>query len=549
MKKRIKIIISVIIGLFFILINSKSIYGRISSTDIKNAEPGSTVTITLSTNENIKAAHINLASKDGLTFLESKKVGNGMGTANGKKVNCINNDGFTGAIASYTFKIPEGYNKKYTVKFEVEENGIGADNYSIITTKTEPQSKPITPSTPATPTNPSKPTMPSGGSETINKENVNKSNKIAVEKAIDTTKANKSSNNYLKNISTSLGTLSPAFNRSQTSYILSFPYDFDYKTLGKISINASKEDSKEKVEGTGTKEVKVGTNVYNLVVTAENGETKTYTIKLIKPEISEDKNMRLATLKLSYTDENGNNVELPLDKTFNAETLEYSLNVSNIVKAIKVDTSLPDGSDGIKVSVSGNEDLQDGENVITITLSNENADTENPKKTVYTIKVNKAAAVAPEVAITEQSNKAPEKKLNFKLIIGIILGIILLLIITLIILLIVSKKQAKKSDDEEYGFIDDNDDDYNQEDYNESNEDDYGMDYNDNLNQSTLDNDYVPDDNFVKKEDIEKASILGGYEPKILNSDFEETPESDENITTSFNDENNNKHKKGKRFL
>lgn len=549
MKKRIKIIISVIIGLFFILINSKSIYGRISSTDIKNAEPGSTVTITLSTNENIKAAHINLASKGGLTFLESKKVGNGMGTANGEKVNCINNGGFTGAIASYTFKIPEGYNKKYTVKFEVEENGIGADNYSIITTKTEPQSKPITPSTPATPTNSSKPTIPSGGSETINKENVNKSNKIAVEKAIDTTKANKSSNNYLKNISTSLGTLSPAFNRSQTSYILSFPYDFDYKTLGKISINASKEDSKEKVEGTGTKEVKVGTNVYNLVVTAENGETKTYTIKLIKPEISEDKNMRLATLKLSYTDENGNNVELPLDKTFNAETLEYSLNVSNIVKAIKVDTTLPYGSDGIKVSVSGNEDLQDGENVITITLSNENADTENPKKTVYTIKVNKAAAVAPEVAITEQSNKAPEKKLNFKLIIGVILGIILLLIITLIILLIVSKKQAKKSDDEEYGFIDDNDDDYNQEDYNESNEDDYGMDYNDNLNQSTLDNDYIPDDNFVKKEDIEKASILGGYEPKILNSDFEETPESDENITTSFNDENNNKHKKGKRFL
>ena len=74
------------------------------------------------------------------------------------------------------------------------------------------------------------------------------------------------------------------------------------------------------------------------------------------------------------------------------------------------------------------------------------------------------------------------------------------------------------------------------------------MDYNDNLNQSTLDNDYIPDDNFVKKEDIEKANILGGYEPKILNSDFEETPESDENITTSFNDENN-KHKKGKRFL
>ena len=124
MKKRIKIIISIIIGLFFILINSKSIYGRISSTDIKNAEPGSIVTITLSTNENIKAARIELASEGGLNFIGSKKLGNGMGVANGVKVNCINSAGFTGAIASFTLKIPEGYNKKYIVKFEVEENGV-----------------------------------------------------------------------------------------------------------------------------------------------------------------------------------------------------------------------------------------------------------------------------------------------------------------------------------------------------------------------------------------------------------------------------------------
>lgn len=539
MNKKNKILISILITLALILINSKAIYGKVSSTDYINIEPGSTVKIYVKTKTPTDAATVYLVSDGGLDFKNVEVSSGGSGTANPASKIIAKSDAtpFTGEIGSYTFKVPEGYGKSYSVKFSVDSDAGIESTTAVIKTKAEPKKE-----------EPKK-EEPKKSSEEISKKDVANSNKIAVEKAIDTTKANKSSNNYLKNISTSLGTLSPAFNRSQTSYILSFPYDFDYKTLGKISINASKEDSKEKVEGIGTKEVKVGTNVYNLVVTAENGETKTYTIKLIKPEISEDKNMRLSTLKLSYTDENGNNVELPLDKTFNAETLEYSLNVSNIVKAIKVDTTLPDGSDGIKVSVSGNEDLQDGENVITITLSNENADTENPKKTVYTIKVNKAAAVAPEVAITEQSNKAPEKKLNFKLIIGIILGIILLLIITLIILLIVSKKQAKKSDDEEYGFIDDNDDDYNQEDYNESNEDDYGMDYNDNLNQSTLDNDYIPDDNFVKKEDIEKASILGGYEPKILNSDFEETPESDENITTSFNDENNNKHKKGKRFL
>ena len=530
MNKINKILITIFLAtVFTVFFNFKSVYARVVSTDKSNVEPGSIVTIDVSSTTNVTSFKINNVSYPDLTKVSVVNLKGGDVSGDRVIQVSLTAQEFSGAVGRYSFKVPDGYSKTYTVTFSgrtVNKDLVPENFTSVATIKTKAEPKKEEP----------KKEEPKKSSEEISKKDVANSNKIAVEKAIDTTKANKSSNNYLKNISTSLGTLSPAFNRSQTSYILSFPYDFDYKTLGKISINASKEDSKEKVEGTGTKEVKVGTNVYNLVVTAENGETKTYTIKLIKPEISEDKNMRLATLKLSYTDENGNNVELPLDKTFNAETLEYSLNVSNIVKAIKVDTTLPDGSDGIKVSVSGNEDLQDGENVITITLSNENADTENPKKTVYTIKVNKAAAVAPEVAITEQSNKAPEKKLNFKLIIGVILGIILLLIITLIILLIVSKKQAKKSDDEEYGFIDDNDDDYNQEDYNESNED-------------TLDNDYIPDDNFVKKEDIEKASILGGYEPKILNSDFEETPESDENITTSFNDENNNKHKKGKRFL
>ena len=355
----------------------------------------------------------------------------------------------------------------------------------------------------------------------------------------------------MKNISTSLGTLSPAFNRSQTSYILSFPYDFDYKTLEKISINAVKEDTKEKIEGTGVKAVKVGTNVYNLVVTAENGETRTYAIKLIKPEISEDKNMRLATLKLTYIDESGKSVELPLDKTFNAETFEYSLNVESIVKSIKIDTTLPEGSEGIKVSVSGNEDLQDGENVITITLFNEHDDTENPKKTIYTIKVNKAATVTAETAIMQPAEKTPEKKVNFKLIIGIILGIILLLIIILIILLIVSKKQSKDNEPDDYGFISEDDENgENDEDYEDGNEYDYDMNDTENPNQESFNTGYIPDEGFVKNEDIEKAKILGGYESKILNSDFDETPEFDEEITSSFNDEKkNNRNQKGKRYL
>ena len=543
MKKINKILITIFLAtVFTVFLNLKSVYARVVSTDRSNVEPGSTVTIDVSSTTNVTSLKINNVSYPDLTKVSVVNLKGG--DVSDDKVIQTTLQEFSGAVGRYSFKVPNGYSKTYTVTFSgrtVNKDLVPENFTSVATIKTKAEPKKEEP----------KKEEPKKSSEEVSKKEADKSNKIAVEKAIDTTKSNKSSNNYLKNISTSLGTLSPAFNRSQTSYILSFPYDFDYKTLEKISINAVKEDTKEKIEGTGVKAVKVGTNVYNLVVTAENGETRTYAIKLIKPEISEDKNMRLATLKLTYIDESGKSVELPLDKTFNAETFEYSLNVESIVKSIKIDTTLPEGSEGIKVSVSGNEDLQDGENVITITLVNEHDDTENPKKTIYTIKVNKAAAVTAETAIMQPAEKTPEKKVNFKLIIGIILGIILLLIMILIILLIISKKQSKDNEPDDYGFIsEDDENDEDNEDYEDDNEDDYNMNYTENPNQESFNTGYIPDEGFVKNEDIEKAKILGGYESKILNSDFDETPEFDEEITSSFNDEkNNNRNQKGKRYL
>jgi len=543
MKKINKILITIFLAtVFTVFLNLKSVYARVVSTDRSNVEPGSTVTIDVSSTTNVTSLKINNVSYPDLTKVSVVNLKGG--DVSGDKVIQTTAQEFSGAVGRYSFKVPNGYSKTYTVTFSgrtVNKDLVPENFTSVATIKTKAEPKKEEP----------KKEEPKKSTEEVSKKEADKSNKIAVEKAIDTTKSNKSSNNYLKNISTSLGTLSPAFNRSQTSYILSFPYDFDYKTLEKISINAVKEDTKEKIEGTGVKAVKVGTNVYNLVVTAENGETRTYAIKLIKPEISEDKNMRLATLKLTYIDESGKSVELPLDKTFNAETFEYSLNVESIVKSIKIDTTLPEGSEGIKVSVSGNEDLQDGENVITITLVNEHDDTENPKKTIYTIKVNKAAAVTAETAIMQPAEKTPEKKVNFKLIIGIILGIILLLIMILIILLIVSKKQSKDNEPDDYGFISEDDENgENDEDYEDGNEYDYDMNYTENPNQESFNTGYIPDEGFVKNEDIEKAKILGGYESKILNSDFDETPEFDEEITSSFNDEKkNNRNQKGKRYL
>ena len=126
----------------------------------------------------------------------------------------------------------------------------------------------------------------------------------------------------------------------------------------------------------------------------------------------------------------------------------------------------------------------------------------------------------------------------------------MLLIIILIILLIVSKKQSKDNEPDDYGFISEDDENYGRDDYEDDNENEYDMNYTENPNQESFDTGYVPDEGFVKNEDIEKAKILGGYESKILNSDFDDTPEFDDEISSSFNDEKkNNRHQKGKRFL
>lgn len=87
------------------------------------------------------------------------------------------------------------------------------------------------------------------------------------------TNVNKSSDNNLKSLGIEGATLSPEFNKDTLEYSVEFPSD-----TTKITINAEKNDSKASVSGTGEKEVAEGTNKIEIVVTAENGSTKTYII-------------------------------------------------------------------------------------------------------------------------------------------------------------------------------------------------------------------------------------------------------------------------------
>ncbi len=82
-----------------------------------------------------------------------------------------------------------------------------------------------------------------------------------------------SKNNNLKSLSIDGLTLSPAFNKNTTSYKTTAD-----PNATSINIRAAVEDSKSSLAGTGTKAVNEGANTFNIVVTAQNGSKKTYTI-------------------------------------------------------------------------------------------------------------------------------------------------------------------------------------------------------------------------------------------------------------------------------
>lgn len=83
----------------------------------------------------------------------------------------------------------------------------------------------------------------------------------------------KSGNNALSALTVSAGTLAPAFDPAVTEYTLSLPQGTE-----KLTLTATPSDSNATVQGDGELTLQEGENTLPLVVTAENGDTKTYTV-------------------------------------------------------------------------------------------------------------------------------------------------------------------------------------------------------------------------------------------------------------------------------
>lgn len=90
-----------------------------------------------------------------------------------------------------------------------------------------------------------------------------------------------SKDNNLKSLSVEGYEITPEFNKDTLEYAATVP-----STVDKINIIANKNDSTASVEGAGEKEVVEGSNPFEIVVTAQNGSTKTYKLVVTVEDIN-----------------------------------------------------------------------------------------------------------------------------------------------------------------------------------------------------------------------------------------------------------------------
>lgn len=120
----------------------------------------------------------------------------------------------------------------------------------------------------------------SNGNSSSNNSNVSQNTQTSKP---NTSEPTKSSDTSLSSLTVSAGTLSPKFAANTTKYQLNLPSDTE-----SIKVDAKANDSAASVSGTGEKELKQGDNTIRITVTAENGNTRTYTIDAYveeKPEV------------------------------------------------------------------------------------------------------------------------------------------------------------------------------------------------------------------------------------------------------------------------
>ena len=273
-----------------------------------------------------------------------------------------------------------------------------------------------TPKTTETPTKAQEET-----NSTNNKKTTNKTNN-----ATQTT--TKSSNANLSNLGINPNDFS-GFLASKTSYSVTVP-----NNVKLVEVYATAKDSSANISGIGSMELKEGQNTANVVVTAEDGTTKTYTITITRLKagetIEKQKNIDGIALKdLKIEDAN-------LEPSLEDGKYTYTASFEGEQTSLKFKAEASQSSN--IVQIIGNENLVDGENNVLIIVS----DSDEENSVVYQITVKKN----PEKLKAIQ--KEAEDKERFKIIKKWAIRILFFVVIFGIMAFIIIRHRRSQWEDE-----------------------------------------------------------------------------------------------------
>lgn len=399
MNKKLKIFI---LAICFIGLNTIISNAAIHSTD-PTATVNSTVSITITSDQALDNFNINVTNSGGLTFSSVSTKG----ISNGTAVGYMTLSEPLTTLATYTFKTPSTPGT-YKVVFDVN----GVSNTSAV-----------------------KVTEASNNSSNSNASN-NNTNQQKPQQPQAPTKSNVAT---LSNLGIRPNDFS-GFKANTLTYNTEVPYETD-----KIEIYASKGQSGQTISGTGTKTLKEGQNSFNVTVTAEDGKTtKTYTINVTRkqqgeteePETPTEENPEEPIEAFGLTDLKIEGLEL--NPEFQTDIHEYKIDLTEDLEKLNI-TASPTHPDTV-VEITGNENLIEGENIITIVVKPEDeADNASENNiATYQIIVNKTLP-------KEEEANTEECKIDKKVIL-ISVGAIIVVIIVIFIIV----KLRKNKDDGEY---------------------------------------------------------------------------------------------------
>lgn len=252
-------------------------------------------------------------------------------------------------------------------------------------------------------------------SQNTTNKNVTNSNVTSqnTNQTTNATTVEKSSNANLSNLGIKPHDFT-GFRYGTTSYQVAVP-----ENTTTIEIYATPQDKKATLVGTGKKNLEMGENSFDIEVTAEDGTKKTYTLHIDRGgEDSEDNTEignGLAELKINH---------LSLSPAFQTNVYEYTVKYIGEDTKLNIETKPTD--EDYTIEVIGNENLQEGENIITILVSDKNGD----NIATYQVTVNKSLVDEEAIARQEAEAKAKQQKMIMGIIVAVaILGIVVFMII------------------------------------------------------------------------------------------------------------------------